>query len=176
MKKIYMFIGILVVAVVFTGCYRHTPKEVAAPADVKEVALDMASPSKKEADVIIITHVKKRQTEDSYTFTFFVDGKEIKESVKGEKEKESNLAEERGEGVHFALIKRLRVKPGVHEIALKSEEGYSSKIERELTVGKIYTVRFEPIYGPARFGRPKNFREGLMYFEIYFDIGNLLIE
>ena len=88
MKKIFKSLCFLSIAFVFTGCYKHTPKEAAAPADVKEGALDIASPSKEEADVIIITHVKKRQTEDSYTFTFFVDGKEIKESVKGEKEKE----------------------------------------------------------------------------------------
>ena len=70
MKKISKFLCCLSVAVIFTGCYKHTPKEIAALADVKEVALDMASLSKEEVDVIIITHVKKRQTKDSYTFTF----------------------------------------------------------------------------------------------------------
>lgn len=176
MKKICMFIGILVVTWVFAGCFKHIPKEAAAPADVKDVALDTAAPSKEEADIIIMAHMKKRPTENPYTFTLIVDGKEIKESVKGVKEKESNITVERGEGVHYSLIKRIRVKPGIHEIILISEEGHSSKIERELTGGKIYTLRFDPVYGPARYGRPKNFREGLMYFEIYFEIGNHLIE
>ena len=176
MKKMYMFIGILVVTVLFTGCYKHIPKEATAPADVKDVALYTTAPSTEEADIIIMTHVKKRPTENQYTFILLIDGKEIKESVKGIKETDSSVIEERGEGVHYSLIKRIRVKPGIHEIILISEEGHSPKIERELTGGEIYTLRFDPVYGPVRYGRPKNFREGLMYFEIYFDIGNHLVE
>lgn len=176
MKKICMFIGILVVTWIFTGCYKHITKEAAAPADVKEVASGAAAPSGEEVDIIITAHVKKKPTENPYTFILLIDGKEIRESVKGIKEADSSVIEERGEGVHYLLVKRIRIKPGIHEIILKSGEEHGSKIEREFAGGKIYTLRFDPVYGPARYGRPKNFREGVMYFEIYLETEEHLIK
>ena len=174
MKKRAKFLAVLAVAAVFTGCYKHIPQETVT-VEVKEVALDITSPSKDETDVIVITHVKNRQTEDSYTFTFFVDGREIKESVKGVKETESNVSEERGVGTHYTLIKRLRLKPESHEISLKSEDGHAGT-KRELTGGSIYTVIFDPVYGPRKFARPKHFREGVIGFNANFEVGNHLKE
>jgi len=179
MKKIYMFISVLLVTWVFTGCYKHSPKETAVTADVKDIAFGTSAPSNEEADIIIKAHVKKKMTENPYTYTFtlIVDGKEIKESIKGVNEMESDISEERGEGVRYSLVKRIRVKPGMHEIKLLTSEGkHSSKIIRELAGGKTYTVVFEPIYGPIKLGRPKNFREEILYFETYFEAGHHLIE
>jgi hypothetical protein len=179
MKYIYTYICALFVIAVFTGCYKHIPKETAITADVKDIAFGTSAPSKEEADIIIMAHVKKKMTENrnTYSFTLIVDGKEFKESIKGVNEKESDITEERGEGIRYSLVKRIRVKPGIHEITLLTpEEKHSSKIIRELAGGKTYTVRFEPIYGPMRLGRPKHFRSGVMNFDIFFEIGNHLIE
>lgn len=68
MKKIFKFLSVLAVAAVFTGCYKHVPEESMAPVEVKDVALDRASPSKDETDLIVIAHVKKRVTEDLRLF------------------------------------------------------------------------------------------------------------
>ena len=57
MENIYMFIGILVVTVVFTGCYKHIPKEAAAPADVKEVALDITAPKEFQGGVDVFRNI-----------------------------------------------------------------------------------------------------------------------
>lgn len=176
MKKALKLLGVIVVAAVLTGCYKYVPREAVAPVEVKEAALDMASPSQDETDVIVITHVKKRLTEEPYTFTVSIDGKEMKETVKGVKETESNVVEERGEGTHYTLIKRLRLKPGSHDISLKSQDGHYASTKRELTGGYVYTVIFEPVYGPRRFGRPKYFREGVIGFSANFEVGNHLKE
>ena len=175
MKRIFKVLNVLAVAVVFTGCYMHVPKEAAAPVEVKDVALDVASPSQDESDLIVIAHVKKRLTEEPYTFVISIDGKEMKETVKGVRETESNVVEERGEGTHYALEKRLRLKPGKYEISLKSKDGHAIT-DRELTGGNVYTVIFDPVYGPNKFARPKYFWEGVIGFKANFEVGNHLKE
>lgn len=174
-QRILMFLGVLAVAVTFTGCYKHVPEEAVAPVEVRDVALDIASPSQDETDLVVITHVKKRLTEEPYTFIVAVDGKEMKETVKGVKETESNIVEERGEGTHYTLAKRLRLKPGKYDISLKSEDGHAIT-KRELTGGNVYTVIFDPVYGPRKFARPKYFREGVIGFDANFEVGNHLKE
>ncbi len=175
MKKILMFMGVLTVAAIFTGCYKHVPEVAVTPIEVKDVALEIASPSKDETDLIVITHVKKRLTEEPYTFIVSVDGKEMKETVKGVRKTESNVVEERGEGTHYTLAKRLRIKPGSYEISLKSKDGHAIT-KRELTGGNVYTVIFDPVYGPRKFARPKYFREGVIGFNANFEVGNHLKE
>lgn len=174
-KRILRFLGVLAVAVTFTGCYKHVPEEAAAPVEVKDVALDIASPSQDETDIVVIAHVKKRLTEEPYTFNVGIDGKEMKEIVKGVKETESNVVEERGEGTHYALTKRFRLNPGSYKISLSSEDGHVST-KRELAGGNVYTVIFDPVYGPRKFARPKDFREGVIGFDANFEVGNHLKE
>jgi len=175
LKRIESLLRVLAVAVVFTGCYKHVQEEAAAPVEVKEVALDIASPSQDETDLVVIAHVKKRLTEEPYTFTIGIDSKEMPETVKGVRETESNVVEERGEGTHYALAKRLRLKPGNYEISLKSKDGHAST-RRELSGGNVYTVIFDPVYGPAKFARPKYFWEGVIGFHVSFEVGNHLKE
>lgn len=175
MKRMIRVLGVLAVAAVFSGCYKHVPKEAVAPVEVKDVALDIASPSKDETDLVVIAHVKKRLTDEPYTFTIGIDGKEMRETVKGVRETESNVVEERGEGTHYALAKRLRLKPGSYEISLKSKDGHASTW-RELTGGDVYTIIFDPVYGPRKFARPKYFREGVIDFSANFEVGNHLKE
>ncbi len=175
MKRILKILGVLAVALVFTGCYKYVPEEATAPVEAKEVALYITSPSQDETDLVVITHLKKRLTEEPYTFIVSIDGKEMKETVKGVRETESNVVEERGEGTHYALAKRLRLKPGSYKISLKSEDGHAST-ERELSGGNVYTVIFDPVYGPRKFARPKHFREGVIGFNANFEVGNHLKE
>ncbi len=166
----------LFVSLVFIGCYKQVHREAMAPVYVEVVELNAPLPSSEESDILITTHIKKasyyfspRTAETSYTFTISVNGKEIKETLKGVEEAESKIDAERGEGIHYALKKRLRLKPGKYEIILKSEDGKSAKIKAELKGGRLHTLRFEPVYGPPKFGRPKYFSEGVVYYEIYLD-------
>lgn len=171
MRRILNFMAVFAVVAVFTGCYRHVPQEAVSPVEVKGVALDTALPSQDETDLIVIAHVKKRLTGEPYTFTIGIDGKELQETVKGVRETESNVVEERGEGTHYSLAKRLRLKPGSYEISLKSKDGHAIT-KRELTGGNVYTVIFDPIYGPGKLTRPKYFWEGVIGFNASFEVGN----
>lgn len=175
MKRMIRVLGVLAVAAVFTGCYKNVPQEAATPVEVKEVSLDIAAPSQDESDLVVIAHVKKRLTEEPYTFTVSIDGKEIKETVNGVKETESNILAERGEGTNYALAKRFRLKPGSYKISLATEDG-TALTKRELTGGHEYTVIFDPVYGPRKFARPKDFRDGVVDFEANFEVGNHLKE
>ncbi len=173
MKRMIGIFCVLAVAAVFTGCYKHVPAGVATPAEIREVAMDASDPSKGEADLVVISHVKKRLTENPYTFSVKVDGSEIKETVQGVKERESDILEERGKGTYYQLTKRFRLKPGNYTISLSTEDGHGLT-KRELTGGHVYTVIFEPVYGPRKFARPKDFREGVIDFSAKFDVRNHL--
>lgn len=175
MKRLIRALSVLAVAVVFTGCYKNVPQEAAAPVEVREVALDIAPPSQEETDLVVIAHAKKRLTEEPYAFTIGIDGKKMQETVKGIRETESNILAERGEGTNYALAKRFRLKPGSYNISLTTEDGQAFT-KRELTGGHVYTVIFDPVYGPAKFARPKDFREGVIDFNANFEVGNHLKE
>lgn len=173
MKKIAIA---LFVSLFIAGCYRQILKEAMTSVDVKVVELDAHPPSPEESDILITTHIKKtsyyfspRTAETPYTFTLSIDGKEFIEKLKGVEEVESTVVEERGKGIHYVLKKRLRFKPGTYEIGLKSEDGPSARIKRELKGGRLYTLRFEPVYGPSKYLRPKHFREGVIDYEVIWD-------
>ncbi|HAG51984.1 MAG: hypothetical protein A2X87_00330 [Deltaproteobacteria bacterium GWC2_42_51] len=173
----------LFVLLVIAGCYKQIPKEAVVPVEVKIVGIDAATPSHDEADIMITTHIKKasyyfspRTADMPYAFTLSIDGKELIEKLKGVEEVESNVVEERGKGIHYALKKRLRLKPGRYEITLKTEDGRFAKIRVELKGGRLYILRFEPVYGPSKYLRPKHFREGVIDYRVYFEEGKILRE
>jgi hypothetical protein len=160
-----------------TGCYKQIPLEKPmVPVEFKVVPLDEPAPAQGEADIIITTHIKKksyifdpRTAETPYVFTLLIDGKELRESVKGVEEIISDMEAERGKGIHYNLKKRLRLKQGSYTIALRSEDRRSDEIEMELEGGKLYTLRFEPFYGLKKFHRPKLFSDGIERYKIYWE-------
>lgn len=84
---------ILLIAAVFSGCYKQVPEEAMVPADVKVVSLDEPVPKQDEADVVIITDIRKasyllsqRTAGTPYTFVISIDGRELKEDLKGVKD------------------------------------------------------------------------------------------
>ena len=173
----------LFVLLVIAGCYKQIPREAMAPVEVEVVELNAPPPSPDESDILITTHIKKasyllspRTAETPYTFTLSIDGNEFIDKLKGVEEVESNVVEERGKGIHYALKKRLRLKPGRYEITLKTEDGRFAKIRVELKGGRLYILRFEPVYGPSKYLRPKHFREGVIDYRVYFEEGKILRE
>lgn len=176
MKKIIRLSIMGFLVVVFIGCYKQTRLEhMETPAQFKVVGVDEPAPSQEEADVVITTHIKKasyllspRTAEMPYTFTLIIDGQEVREDVKGVEEVESDANTEKGRGVHYALKKRLRLKPGRHEIALKTEERSSAKVQVELVGGRIHDLNFEPVYG-RKTGLRGTFGQGLRGYKVYLD-------
>src|SRR3972149_9611619 len=176
MKRMVILFG-LVIAVVFAGCYKQIPLEKPmVPVEFKVVPLDEPAPAQGEVDIIITTHIKKRSyifdprtAETPYVFTLLIDGKELRESVKGVEEIISDMEAERGKGIHYTLKKRLRLKQGSYTIALRSEDRRSDEIEMELAGGKLYTLRFEPFYGLKKHHRLKLFSDGVERYKIYWE-------
>jgi len=176
MKRITLISYLVFVVVTFTGCYKQVSHKVAGmPTEFMVISLDDPAPSQDEADVIVTTHIKKasyllspRTAEMPYTFTISIDGQELKEEVRGVEEVISDTDKEKGKGIHYVLKKRLRLKPGSHEIALKTEERSSAKIKTGIEGGKIYSMSFEPVYGRKR-GLFGGFGQGFLYYEIFLE-------
>lgn len=182
MQRVMSILSLLLITAVFTGCYKQIPREAVTPVEIKVVALDAAVPLDEEADIIVTTHTKKasyllspRTAESPYTFYLMIDGKGLKEILKGVQEVESDMNTEKGEGIHYVLKKRIRLKPGWHEIVLRPEDKSSVKVKVEIGSGKVYSLRFEPLYGPRKFGLRKTFQQGLVDYEVYMD-GNRIMK
>ena len=187
MKKIIFFMAVILAG--FTGCYKNIPLErPVVPAGLKVVPLDESVLSQDEVDVIVTAHVKKgsyvvspRTEEDRYTFVLLINDKELIEHVKGIEEMESDMHEEKGEGIQYKIKKRLRIKPGSYRISLKTEDVKTSPVHIELTGGKLYTLRFEPVYGSIKMGTKKSFQHGVSHsfwqgvrdFNVYLTFSSL---
>ena len=169
MKKIILLITVILAG--FTGCYKNIPLEVPViQAGLKVVPLDESVLSQEEGDIIVTAHVKKgsyvlspRTDEDRYTFILLINDKELIESVKGNEATESDMHEEEGEGIHYTFKKRLRLKPGEYSISLKTEDVKTPPFNIQLTGGKLYTLRFEQVYGPVKIGTKKSFQHGVSH-------------
>ncbi|MFQ5481090.1 MAG: hypothetical protein ACE5DW_07405 [Thermodesulfobacteriota bacterium] len=174
------FFLILPVMLLLVGCYKQAPRaSLSAPGDVRVVAMNAPAPHGNEVDLIVMTHIKKpsyllnpRTPETPYTFTLSIDGAKFVETVTGREQTRSLSMDERGRGIHYVLKKRLRVKPGTYEISLKAEDGASARVTGKFRSGDIYTVRFDPVYGPRRFLRPKHFEKGLIDFSVNLSVRN----
>ena len=177
MKNITRLAIMGLLAVMFTGCYKQTRLEqMGTSAQFKVIGLDDPVPSPDEADLIVTTHIKKasyllkpRTADMPYTFMIFIDGQKFAEDVKGVEEVESDMKEEKGKGIHFALEKRFRLKPGFHELAVKTDYGKSPKVRIEFIGGRIHALKFEPVYGPRKVGLKKAFQQGLVDYKVYLD-------
>jgi len=170
--KMTIFLA-LVVLLGVSGCYRRAPQEAMVRGGVRVVALDASAPSADEADILVMTHVKKpstalapRSADAPYAFTIRVDGASFVETVKGSAGSGGHNLAERGSGVTYELRKRLRVRPGEYTIDLEAEDGPKASVTRKLEGGGVYVLRFVPVYGPKRFMRPKHFDKGVVDFTV----------
>ncbi len=177
-KKAIWLIAGLFLMILAQGCYRESPLAQRAVSDIEIVRPDSPLPSQEKADLIIYSHIKKRTflsspeaEETPYTYFISIDGREFKETLKGIKETSSDILEERGEGIRYELAKRLRLDAGAYEVALRTEEGVSAKVEIELEGARVYALRFEPVYRSftRKFGFPRSFRHGISGFVVYLN-------
>lgn len=175
--KAFRLIAVLFFMILAQGCYRE-PRLARPVPDIEVAQPDSPPPSLEKSDLIVYAHIKKRSLparggaeEKPYTFLISIDGREFRETVKGVRETVSDTVEERGEGVRYELAKRLRLDPGIYEIALKNEEGISAKVKIELEGARIYSLRFEPVYRSftRKFGFPRSFRYGISGFTVFRD-------
>lgn len=177
MKRIARALCLIPAIASFMGCYMRIPfEESRVPVEFKVVSLDEPQPAQDEVDIVITTHIKKasyllspRTAKTPYTFALLINGQELKEEVKGIEEVESDMDTEKGKGIHYVLKQRFRFKPGIYRITLRPEDSHSAKVKIQIDGGRVYTLRFEPVYGPIKFGLMKTFRQGVIGYKVYLD-------
>lgn len=176
MKAAGCLVGLLLFMLSAQGCYTPPQQARMTISEIRFVQPGSSPPTQEMADLIIYAHIKKRlsgpRTEQTpYTYSIAIDGHEFKETVKGVRETLSVMPEERGEGIHYEFAERVRLDPGVHSVALRTEEGRSATVDVELKGGTVHAVRFEPVYRAIsrKFGFPQSFRHGLIGFGIYLN-------
>src|SRR3990170_3449667 len=137
MKKIIFFMAVILAG--FTGCYKNIPLErPVVPAGLKVVPLDESVLSQDEVDVIVTAHVKKgsyvvspRTEEDRYTFVLLINDKELIEHVKGIEEMESDMHEEKGEGILYTL----RFEPVYGSIKMGTKKSFQHGVSHSFWQG-----------------------------------------
>lgn len=177
MKRIAKIFYMMIIIGGLGGCYNEIhPEKIVSSIEIKDIALNETLTPQDRADIIITAHIKKssylfnpRTADTPYLFTFSINGNEFKDEVKGVEDVQDDLGSERGKGILYTFKKRLRLKPGNYEVILKLKDGRPSKIKADLKGGKLYTLRFEPVYGYTKSGLPKQFFEGVEYYERYLE-------
>lgn len=106
-----------------------------------------------------------------YPFVLNVDGQAAVWEVTGIKENldKKDRDPESGEGLRYALEKRLRLKPGVHTIffGLPGDNRY---MEFSITIdeGKVYTVEARPVYNRYSY-EGERFERGVARLEVFLN-------
>jgi hypothetical protein len=112
-----------------------------------------------------------------YHFTLNVDGQEVTWKVPGQRENlpvvQGRHFQDEGDGMKYALEKRIRLRAGTHLIFFDVPEGdYAKPVTVNLQEGKSYTLEFRPIYPRYKWGHPA-FQLGFLGFDARFkDISN----
>jgi len=108
-----------------------------------------------------------------YTFVLNIDGQVVTWKVPGQRENipvvRDRHSQDEGDGMRYALEKRIRLQAGRHRIFFGvSEEDYIKTVTVSLQEGKSYTLEFYPIYPRFKRGNP-SFRLGLLGFYVRMD-------
>jgi hypothetical protein len=104
-----------------------------------------------------------------YHFIFNIDGQAVTWKAAGQRENlpvvQDRHSQDEGEGMRYALEKRIRLRAGTHRIFFGvPEEDYAKTLTVNLQEGESYTLEFQPIYPKYKWGHPA-FRLGLLGFE-----------
>ena len=108
-----------------------------------------------------------------YRFVLNIDGQAVTWKVPGQRENlpvvSDRHSQDEGDGMKYALEKKIRLRAGTHRIFLGvSEEDYTKTVNVNLQEGKSYTLEFQPIYPRYKQGHPA-FRLGFLGFNALFN-------
>jgi hypothetical protein len=108
-----------------------------------------------------------------YRFVLNIDGQAVTWKVPGQRENlpvvSDRHSQDEGDGMKYALEKKIRLRAGTHRIFLGvSEEDYTKTVTVNLQEGKSYTLEFQPIYPRYKQGHPA-FRLGFLGFNALFN-------
>jgi hypothetical protein len=108
-----------------------------------------------------------------YRFVLNIDGQAVTWEVKGVRENSPIVNgrhfPEEGEGMRYALEKKIRLHAGAYGIFFGvPEEGYTQTMTVNLQEGNSYALEFQPIYPRYKQGHPAS-RLGFLGFNAVFD-------
>ena len=94
-----------------------------------------------------------------YHFVMNIDGQAVTWKVPGQRENipvvRDRHSQDEGDGMKYALEKKIRLRAGTHQIFLGVPEENSTKtVTVNLQEGKSYTLEFRPIYPRHKAGPP----------------------
>jgi hypothetical protein len=96
----------------------------------------------------------------SYPFTLNVDGQAVTWEAPGRRD----YSHETADCMYYELEKRIRLRPGSHQISFAAPGENSGKtVTVNLQEGRLYSLEFEPIYPRHKFG-PPCFQMGFLGF------------
>jgi hypothetical protein len=108
-----------------------------------------------------------------YHFVINIDGQAVTWKVPGQRENISLVrgqhSQDEGDGMKYALAKKIWLRAGTHRVFLGVPESNSTKtVTVNLQEGKSYTLEFRPIYTRHKAGHP-SFRNGFLGFNLTCD-------
>ncbi|MBM4301133.1 MAG: hypothetical protein FJ121_06335 [Deltaproteobacteria bacterium] len=108
-----------------------------------------------------------------YHFTVNVDGQAVTWKVPGQRENlpvvKDRDSQDEGDGMRYALGKKIRLRAGTHQIFLGVREKNTAKtVIVNLREGASSTLEFRPIYPRYKWGHPA-FRLGFLGFSVWLD-------
>jgi hypothetical protein len=108
-----------------------------------------------------------------YQFILNIDGQSVTWKVPGQRENIPVVSErhsqDEGDGLRYALEKKIRVRAGTHRLFLGvPEENYTKTVNVNLPEGTSSTLTFRPIYPRYKQGHP-TFRLGFLGFNARLD-------
>ncbi len=109
----------------------------------------------------------------SYHFVVNIGGQAVTWKVPGQRENlpvvRDRHSQDEGDGMRYALEKRIRLRAGKHRIFFGvPEENYAKTVTVNLQEGKSYTWEFQPIYPRYKQGHPA-FPLGFLGFNAVFN-------
>jgi hypothetical protein len=113
-----------------------------------------------------------------YHFVVNIGGQAVTWKVPGQRENlpvvRDRHSQDEGDGMRYALEKRIRLRAGTHQIFFGvPEENYAKTVTVNLREGASATLEFRPIYSRYKLGHPA-FRNGFLGFSLWKD--NTLIK
>ena len=153
-----------------TGANQTRGNPIGQRTDVFQEVVEPGEVPPEDADLIIKASVKTHLAgryliepkgthhgDKTYPFLLNVDGQSIVWEVDGHVEEAPAYNElgkrnpERGEGMRYSLIRRMRLKPGAHRIHFELPgEGRSKDVVVDMAAGRVHVLEFRPVYNRYR--------------------------
>ncbi|MDP3181360.1 MAG: hypothetical protein Q8M54_00920 [Desulfobaccales bacterium] len=155
------------------GVFQEVTTTDGPPPGFADVVLKASLKTHKSGEGILLESRNSPHGGPVYRFVFNIDGQAVTWEAPGQRENlpvvSDRHSQDEGDGMRYALEKRIRLRAGTHRIFFGvPEENYAKTVTVNLQEGKSYTLEFRPIYPRYKWGHPA-FRLGFLGFNALFN-------